>query len=382
MDGFVMKKNNLYNLLTLECLISVYNKQIRVNTKNKRKIYKFEEYYSANMSYVDQILHSENYQVAPYNIFLIRDPKYRIIMSQKMNDKIINHAVASILGKVLEPCLVNTNVATRKGKGTHYGIYYLKKYLNQMKSQTIYALKFDIAKYFYNIDHKVLKRLLRKKIRDENYLKILFRIIDSTNINVNDKIKKIKEKEIIRLKESNLSDKEKRIKDIENIPSYRFGKGLPIGNMTSQIMAVYYLNDLDHFIKEKLHIKAYIRYMDDGVLLFHDKNYLKYCLKEIKKELRKYHLQLNQKTKIINVSKNGIDFLGFHFYLFHHRVIMKVRKQTKQKFCRKMKYLEKKYQCGKISKKEVSQIIASYHGHLKHGNTYFLQKKCFKFFEG
>src|SRR5699024_5897015 len=123
-------------------------------------------------------------------------------------------------------------------------------------------------KYFYNIDHKVLKRLLRKKIRDENYLKILFRIIDSTNINVNDKIKKIKEKEIIRLKESNLSDKEKRIKDIENIPSYRFGKGLPIGNMTSQIMAVYYLNDLDHFIKEKLHIKAYIRYMDDGVLLF------------------------------------------------------------------------------------------------------------------
>ena len=134
MVGFVMKtKNDLYNLLTLECLISVYNKQISVNTKNKRKIYKFEEYYSANMSYVDQILHSENYQVAPYNIFLIRDPKYRIIMSQKMNDKIINHAVASILGKVLEPCLINTNVATRKGKGTHYGIYYLKKYLNQMK---------------------------------------------------------------------------------------------------------------------------------------------------------------------------------------------------------------------------------------------------------
>ena len=70
MDGFVMKtKNNLYNLLTLECLISVYNKQIRVNTKNKRKIYKFEEYYSANMSYVDQILHSENYQVAPIIFF-------------------------------------------------------------------------------------------------------------------------------------------------------------------------------------------------------------------------------------------------------------------------------------------------------------------------
>lgn len=87
MVGFVMKtKNNLYNLLTLECLISVYNKQVRVNTKNKRKIYKFEEYYSANMTHVYEMLHSENYQVSSYNIFLIKDPKYRIIMSQKMND--------------------------------------------------------------------------------------------------------------------------------------------------------------------------------------------------------------------------------------------------------------------------------------------------------
>ena len=73
--------------------------------------------------------------------------------------------------------------------------------------------------------------------------------------------------------------------------------------------------------------------------------------------MRKYHLQLNQKTKIINVSKNGIDFLGFHFYLFHHSVIMKVRKQTKQKFRRKMKYLEKKYQCGKFQKKKCHKLL-------------------------
>ena len=78
--------------------------------------------------------------------------------------------------------------------------------------------------------------------------------------------------------------------------------------MTSQIMAIFYLSKLDHYIKEKLHIKYYIRYMDDGILLSNDKEFLRYCLFEIKKEL--YKLKLNNKTKIINVSKEGIEFLG------------------------------------------------------------------------
>lgn len=100
--------------------------------------------------------------------------------------------------------------------------------------------------------------------------------------------------------------------------------------MTSQIMAVYYLNELDHYIKEKLHIKHYIRYMDDGVLLSNDKEYLKYCLKKIEEMVHKYKLKLNDKTKIINVSKEGLDFLGFRFYVWNNKVVMKVRKDTKK----------------------------------------------------
>ena len=376
MDGFVMKRvNNLYQQMSMKDMLRLYQKQVRANTKNKHKIYKFEEYFTANITNVYNLFHSDDYKVSDYNIFLIRDPKYRIIMSQKMNDKIINHVMADYLIQVLDSCLIDTNVATRKNKGTHYGMRYLKKYLNELKGNTIYALNFDISKYFYNIDHKILKQMLQKKIKDKAYLKILFQIIDSTNENVNERIIKIKRKEIKKLEKSTMKDRNKRIKGIENIPLYQYGKGLPIGNMTSQIMAVFYLNEIDHYIKEQLHAKYYIRYMDDGVILSNDKAYLKWCLKKIRKIMAQYQLTLNKKTCIMNVSKNGIDFLGFHYYIMNQKVIMKVRKITKKRLRQKMKKLDYLYSKKKITEKDIMQVIASYQGHLKYGNTYFLRKK-------
>lgn len=363
------RKNYLVPTFNLQRMMKIYKKQVSANTKNKRKIYKFEEFYTVNITNVFNLLNSKEYEIGEYNIFLIKDPKYRIIMSQKMNDKIINHVMADVLIKVLDSSLIDTNVATRKNRGTHFGIKYLKKYLNELKKESIYALKFDISKYFYNIDHEVLKNMLRKKIKDKRYLEILFKIIDSTNKDVNDRIIKIKENEIKILRESNLNDKDRRIEEIRRIPIYRYGKGLPIGNMTSQIMAVYYLNELDHYIKEKLHIKHYIRYMDDGVLLSNDKEYLKYCLKKIEEMVHKYKLKLNDKTKIINVSKEGLDFLGFRFYVWNNKVVMKVRKDTKKRFKRKMKLIKE----GKLNNSE--SVIASYKGHLKWGNCYNLLKK-------
>ncbi len=155
--------NNLYRQISMGDMLRLYQKQVKVNTKNKHKIYKFEEYFTANITNVYHLLHSDDYKVSDYNIFLICDPKYRIIMSQKMNDKIINHVMADYLIQVLDSCLIDTNVATRKNKGTHYGMRYFKKYLNELKGNTIYALKFDISKYFYHIDHVLLKKCCRRR---------------------------------------------------------------------------------------------------------------------------------------------------------------------------------------------------------------------------
>ena len=138
--------------------------------------------------------------------------------------------------------------------------------------------------------------------------------------------------------------------------------------MSSQVIAILYLNELDHYIKEKLKIKYYIRYMDDGILIHESKEYLEYCLKEIEIILDKYKLELNNKTKIINI-KEGFEFLGFKYYIKNNKVIMKVKNQTKKRFKRKMKNVYKLFNNKSIEYKELLQIKDSYLGHLKYGNT-------------
>lgn len=363
--------SNLYDdMISIKNINKIYNTQIRVNTKNKLKIHKFEQFYTLNISNIKNMLEN-NYEIGKYNIFLIKDPKYRIIMSQNISDKLVNHLVGNVLIDVLDKSLINTNVATRKGKGTHYGIKYLKRYLNELKGKEIYALKFDISKYFYNIDHDILKKLYRTKIKDKNLLKLLDKIIDSTNAPyINKTITSLIENEINKINKANKNEKHKKINELKNIPLYQKNKGLPIGNLTSQILAIFYLNELDYYITEKLKVK-YIRYMDDGVLLSNDKDYLKYCLSKIEKIINKYKLKLNNKTSIINVSKNGLDFLGFRFYIRNNKLIMKVRKRTKSNFKRKMKLIRG----GKIDEDNTISIIASYKGHFKWGNCHNLLKK-------
>ena len=346
--------DNLYEtILDLKKLDLIY-KIIRKNTKNKAKLENFENNYVSNMIYIKEILENKTYKPGKYNIFIIKEPKIRLIMSQNIMDKIINHLVSKyFLVDIFDKTLIDTNVATRKGKGTSYGIKKLKQYLNKIKGEEFYILKFDISKYFYNIDHDILKNILNKKIKDKNVINILNKIIDSTNeLYINEKIKKYNKK----------------------VPFYNYNKGLPIGNMTSQILAILYLNELDHFIKEKLKIKYYIRYMDDGILIHKSKQYLQYCLQEIEKIIIKYKLQLNKKTKIYNI-KNGFEFLGYRYYIKNNKILMKVKTQTKKRFKRKIKKLSKN---NKISKEKYLNIKASYLGYLNFGNTSNLIYKTFK----
>lgn len=359
--------NNLYdNILDIDKLETMYHK-IKISTRNKEKIEKFENNHVSNIINIKNVLEKRSYKPGKYNIFLVREPKLRLIMSQNMTDKIINHTVSKyFLVDIFENTLINENIATRKNKGTHYGIKLLKKYLNEIKDKEFYILKFDISKYFFNLDHEIIKKLIRKKIKDKEVLKIIDDVIDSTNLEyVNKEIKKLKQKEINKILNSN---KEQLIEEIKSLPYYKKGKGLPIGNMSSQIIAILYLNELDHYIKEKLKIKYYIRYMDDGILIHENKQYLQYCLKEIEKILDKYKLKLNKKTKIVNI-KNGFEFLGFRYYIKNNKVLMKVKNQTKKRFKRKMKNLNYLVNKNKIDVKYLNQVKASYLGHLSYGNT-------------
>ena len=145
--------------------------------------------------------------------------------------------------------------------------------------------------------------------------------------------------------------------------------------MSSQIIATFYLNDLDYYIEDELKIKSYIRYMDDGVLIHNDKNYLKYCCKKIEIFLRKYKLNLNSKTRIYS-SNEEIEFLGFKFFIRNNRIIMKVVNKTKKNFKQKIIKYYDKYIKEMISYDEYRSIRDSYLGHLEHGCCGYL---CYKY---
>ena len=134
--------NNIYNeIVNIERILNMYDKRIRINTKNKVKLSRFEYNYVSNIVYIKNVLENKSYTPGRYNIFIIKEPKVRLIMSQNVIDKIINHVVSEyFLVRVFDNTLIRKNVATRSGKGTHYGIRLLKKYINELKQGDFYIL--------------------------------------------------------------------------------------------------------------------------------------------------------------------------------------------------------------------------------------------------
>lgn len=305
------RKNNLYQeICKMENIISAFD-EVCKNVKNKNKVQNYKQYKCIYISRIYNILNNKTYEVGKYNVFTIYDPKQRRIVSQNLQDKVINHLVARhILYPSIMPCLIDQNVASRKGMGTHKGLEYAKEYNRKckIKYKEYYILKCDISKFFASIDKEILKEKLKRKIKDKDAIDIVFKIIDSE----------------------------------EN--------GLCIGTMTSQALAIFYLNDLDHYIKEVLKIKYYVRYQDDFLLFNESKEYLKYCFEKIKDFLEKEHLKLNGKSRIYKNTNNFI-FLGRN---------NKGKYARYRNIKRKIKYRRYLYNCNKINLMQYINTIECY----------------------
>lgn len=290
-------------------------------------------------------LHYKRYELGWYNIFIINEPKYRLIMSENIRDKVVNHLISStILIRALDKKLIYSNVATRVGKGSGLANDLLMKYISNilLKHSMVYCLKMDVKKYFYNIDHDVLKRMLKQDIKDKDALDIVFKVIDSTDKDyVNEEIDRVRYKEIERVKALNVSNKEKdkKLNELLSIPLYNKGKGLGIGNMTSQILAVYYLSEVDHFIKEEIGVKYYIRYMDDLVILGSNLDFLKFVYEKIKSKVKEYGLTLNKKSGIYSLDR-GFSFLGYTYKL-SNKIVIRVNNATYRRVSKHLSSLVK-----------------------------------------
>ena len=205
----------------------------------------------------------------------------------------------------------------------------------------MYVLRIDISKYFYNIDHDILLSMLERRIKDKKAIRILKDIISLTDYDyINKSINYLVNKEINRIIGLNISDNEKNklINELKSIPLYEKGKGLSIGCLSNQLMAIFYLNDIDHYIKEILKCKYYIRYMDDMYILSDNKDYLQYCFESISNELSKIKLCINKKSGIYRL-KEGISFLGYTYVCKNNKLFIRYDSETIRKINRKIKYL-------------------------------------------
>jgi RNA-directed DNA polymerase len=348
MPGNIMKKKrkskNIYSsAITYDNIYNMW-KIIKRTCKNKREVFLFSLNLNTNIHYIYHMLKTKTYKPSQYRTFLIFEPKPRLVMSQTITDKIINHFVANYyLIPYMENSLIDSNVATRKNKGSSYAMKLIKKYYNKIlineQNKEIYALKIDVSKYFYTIDHEILLKKIQNKIEDKDVLNLIKIIISEAN---NDYV--------------NISIKNYNDKFNTSIPYYQKGKGLSIGAMTSQFLAIFYLNDLDHYIKENLKCKYYIRYMDDFLILDTDKDRLKKIQTKIFEELEKTKLNVNEKSNIYK-SSSGYVFLGYKYKVVNNKLKILFNKKTYYKIKRKLKYL---YAKNKI---QYNKSLASYYGY-------------------
>lgn len=330
--------------LTTE-FFDIYNayKKTAKGKRKKNEVIKYENNLHMQLCYLKKRLELGQFSISGYHRFMIYDPKEREIQALSFADRVFQHLLCdNVIKQYFEPRLIYDNAACREGKGTHFAMDRLSLFLREHYREhgaDGYILKFDIKKYFNSIDHEVLKAKL-KCFPNEDVKKLLFDIIDS----------------------------------------YEFteGKGLPMGNQTSQWFALYYLDRLDRYIKEKLRIKHYVRYMDDGIIVHKDKEFLKEALRQMTELVNEDRLEFNAKTQIFPISQ-GADFLGFRFYLTDTgKVIRRVRTSNKKRFKRRLKLLKKQVNEYKLSSKDAMISITSYLAHLKHGNTWKLRKKILK----
>lgn len=320
--------NNLYQqIYNFSNLHKAYQKA-RLNKRYKQDVLMFSANLEEELINLQNHLIYKSYIPGKYHQFFVHDPKTRLILALPFRDRVIHQALCGIINPIFEPTFIYDSYACRVGKGTLAGVDRVKGFLDKEKSKhdKVYCLKMDVTKYFYSIDHNILKRLIRSKIRCKNTLWLIDLIIDSTDDEI----------------------------------------GIPVGNLTSQLFANIYLNKLDHFIKEQLLMKHYVRYMDDMIILHHDKRILWSALKEVKEFLFEYKLRLNNKTAVFDVCA-GIDFLGYRQFL-NRRIL---RKRIMQKNYRKFN----KYIKSNKDDAHINRSLQSLKGQCKHcDGTKILEK--------
>ncbi|MBI2066327.1 hypothetical protein HYT60_02395 [Candidatus Woesebacteria bacterium] len=313
------------DIISIENLFQAWE-EFKKGKRSKKDVQIFERNLETNLFELHSKLKNKTYKHGSYKSFFVQDPKRRHIHKASVEDRVVHHLLYKFLYELFDPTFVYDSYSCRLGKGTHKGVERLKTFSRKVSEnyrRTCFCLKCDIKKFFASVDRKILKSLLNKRIKNENIFWLLEEVIDSFS-----------------------SEAEAT-------------KGIPLGNLTSQIFANIYLNELDQFVKHKLKIRYYIRYADDFVILSSSERCLNQYISSLEKFLaRELILELHPEKITVRKLDWGIDFLGYIILPYY----VLPRTKTKRRIFKKLK--------EKAGSEVVGQSLQSYLGYLKHANSH------------
>jgi len=317
--------------------------KVRKGKTQRKYVLDFEEKLQENLLRLQHELQTQVYRPLPLQTFILRDPKTRKINKSDFRDRVVHHALCNIIEPIFEKKFIYDSYANRLGKGTLKAVErfdYFKQKVSQNNTQTCFVLKADIQHYFETVDHTILLSILRKHIKDTKVMQLI---------------------EVI----------------VENHYACTPGKGMPLGNLTSQFFANVYLNELDQFVKHTLKAQCYIRYVDDFILLSDTRTVLELYQQRIQFFLQQ-RLSLNlhpDKSRIITLEQ-GVHFLGFRIFN-HHRLI---RKKNVRKFSHKLTQLHEWYKEGLIDREQAIGVLQGWLAFCSHAHMYKYTRKLIQQF--
>ncbi|MEA4827615.1 MAG: reverse transcriptase/maturase family protein [Clostridium sp.] len=329
--------NSLYEkAIDYKTLKESYKRTQQAQRKYRKEAIVFDMAREKNLVKLWRELKEEKYTPSDYIEFKVYEPKERLIHAPRIRDKIVQFAAHVVLQEVYYNRFIDSSYACLVERGTHKAVDKVQHNMRHCKWKygEAWVVKMDVAKFFYSINRDILKQILRKKIKDDKFLNLLDKIIDS---------------------------------------SPEGEKGIPLGNVTSQDFANIYMNEVDQYAKRFLGLKYYVRYMDDIIIVVPTKGEAQKAKEAITAFLNdRLDLQINDKTKIFPIEQ-GVNAYGFKIYTTHRLV----RNSSKAAMKRRIKAMDRKVKNGELTEEYVQQCVNSWLGHARHSNSFNLSKKLF-----
>lgn len=378
---------------------AMYDASYRVcrNVRWKDSTIDFEENRIETILQTEADLRANEYQQLVFSCFsIIERGKPRDIRACHIKDRLVQNTLCEeVLLPDLTPKFVYDNCATLKGKGIDFALKRTKQHLQQAHREyglgkSFYVLRIDIKKYFDSINHKELKRIASKVVKDEKLLELINYLIDTFSFKIT------YDEQPIPGKDYYISKNSRYVKI--NIKKFKPGrkyyeydeKSLGLGSQTSQLFALLMLNEVDHYIKEELHIKRYNRYMDDSYLIHNDSAYLEQCRIKIQKKLTEVGLQMNMKktaiTRIDPIGEDGVrhapfKYLKWNFYITDTNHIIQLPFKSKISHQRrKLKKMHNLWLEGKITNEEIQTSYQGWRAHISRGTCFYVIQNMDNYF--